>query len=379
MPFCRLALFAGMFLGLRVHPDPKIHLCSRVNGGPWEEVSCRDLTQRDRCVLSVLMELETSSSTSDYYVFGEPEDDQGTVTVGRKTVQTKPWPGKRPTIEWFKVEPIMKHRFKGPDPTVPWFRWYANAHVPGSPKAYKWMGLDPIQYVEHRIPGTINRATILADAHPTLLLHDLYDGLGVMRYAVQVTIFGKPSKSPSIKCVNDYGIKDDLFKLVVRRDDSYLGYATSYFNVPGVFGSVKRQSDQLTGVDCADLVVGAYRRWKNSDYPYTNVNGLVNQLKHVTDVLYLTKEGELREDNAMKREAKVKWKAGLIMVFDYKDTTPRSYVHVALLYEDDGDGFVGGKDTLLHAGPKEAHLSRLGDACFAGNGGNRVMLLTWSP
>jgi len=205
-------------------------------------------------------------------------------------------------------------------------------------------------------------------------LADINNGLGVMRFSVEVIIEGKKYSTPGIKSTDHLGIKNDVFKLVVREDDSYLGHIKSFFNVPGVFGSTPPQVDSYTGVDCADLVVGGYKKWKKKDVKYTNVNGLVKNMKNVCGTLYVTQDNKFYLDEKLTKLTEQKFEPGLIVTIDYPGTRKNYYDHVVVLSEDNGNGIVDIDDKILHCGPMELVESTLGSQISSVT---RLKLLRW--
>lgn len=159
-------------------------------------------------------------------------------------------------IKWFKVEPYMiHHKLKGNDSECLWFNWYTNAHVPECEKSPKWIGYDILEYQENELKEYRNKWSISADAHPFNKEHDINDGLGVMRYKVEVSYDSQKLASPGVESIKHYGISEKVHLVNFRTDDTYLGWLTSYFNVPGIFGSTERQVESYIGIDCADLVL----------------------------------------------------------------------------------------------------------------------------
>ena len=75
------------------------------------------------------------------------------------------------------------------------------------------------------------------------------------------------------------GLPPQVFRVSVRKYGGFLGYLTSFFNVPGVFGSIPYQSNNYIGSDCCDVLTAAYGKWKGKvitkDY---NVDMLVSRL-----------------------------------------------------------------------------------------------------
>ncbi|MBI3297325.1 MAG: N-acetylmuramoyl-L-alanine amidase [Elusimicrobia bacterium] len=134
-------------------------------------------------------------------------------------------------------------------------------------------------------------------------------------------------------------------RVSVRGGPGFLGHLSSFFNVPGLFGSVPLQSNNYLGSDCADTLVAARGKWlgRESDRNY-NVAALVTELPRVA-------EFDLAGGTFSKR---VEWGRpvlpGDFVAVRYKGA--RSYQHVGALTGDtDGDGVLSGEDTTYQAGP----------------------------
>lgn len=367
---------ATMFLAATTEAGApwRVRILARVGEGLPQNSPAVDITKNQNCTLAVLLE-ESAPSGAKHYYAAEP----GTALVSGRKIEVARWDRPEPlTIQWFKVEPLMMHPTgKGADPTVPDFLWYTNAYCPSSPRKQAWIGFDRIEYRNNPLPAGTNKWSIPADAHPTDRRYDLNGGLGVMRYHVEVTLGGKTWKTSGAESTEELGIREDVFRLTVRRDDSYVGCATSFFNVPGVFGSVGKQVDHYQGVDCADLVIGVYRKWKKADLEYTNVNGLLKCMKSASGVLYLADDGSLGEDKALSRPCGVKFREGLAVIFDYPGTVEGHYDHVAILCKDNGNGVVDGNDIILQCGPMEPRLDYLKSQGCPKTDPTRLRLLAW--
>lgn len=354
-----------------------VSILSSVNNEPPQRIPCVSFRQTDHCQISVLIEEKLPDGSSVLY-----SETECSLKLNEEWVEIRKW-DQRPlpqppwTIDWFKVEPLMLHEKAGRDPSEPESRGYTNAYSSRTGLNRRWIGYDKIEYVENRLPKFSNHWSIPADAHPTDPQYDINDGLGVMRYTVKVTVDEKTVATPGKGSVDPYGITDDVFKILIRRDDSYLGYVTSFFNIPGVFGSVPIQVNRRVGIDCADLVVSSWRRWQNKEIRYTCVNGLVNNLQHVTAVLYMSQNGMIYEDPKQETIARVPYQDGLVVCFDYPNSVVDSYDHVALLYADDGNGFVDGCDSILHCGPNEPNVVNLVNRALDPDLPTRLMILTW--
>lgn len=301
-------------------------------------------------------------------------------------------------INWYKVEPYMKHNvLKSNEPEFPGFEYYANAHLPFCSKNRGWIGYDTIEYKETELSEFRNKWSMIADAHPTDKEYDINDGLGVMRYKVKIVHTDKNGKkqvlsTPGKESTDYCGITQKVHRINFRKDDSYLGWLSSYFNVPGVFGSVDKQVSEYRGIDCADLVVAGYNRYSNKNISYTNVKGLISLLKKVIDSVYLYPDGQIlnsiRENvaNPVKIEFGKNIQLGDIIFFDYpaegSDNPYGYWDHVGIIYRDSGEddkanGILDKYDSILHAGFAEPHLSPLNDSGFVADSPTKIMIMRW--
>jgi len=150
-------------------------------------------------------------------------------------------------------------------------------------------------------------------------------------------------------------------RVSVRDGPGYLGWLSSYLNVPGVFGSVTAQANGYLGVDCADAVTAAWGKWTGRELKENlNVAALVTKLPHVA-------EFDWGEGGASHE---VRWgkdvRPGDFVAVRYAGA--RAYQHVgALVSDEDGDGLLTTADRVLHAGPMPLAYSKLGSGSFQGH------------
>jgi hypothetical protein len=206
-----------------------------------------------------------------------------------------------------------------------------------------------------------------------------------MRYKVELRAGARTLASPGAEAVDGFGIQDRVHRVSVRRDDSTIGWLTSFFLVPEVFGSAgpgaNHQTERRVGADCADVLVGARRAQGFRNVAYTNVLGLPRYATPVAALAELDAEGRVV---AGTRPAGVR--AGDIVRIDYAGEyaglTARSWDHVALLYEDrsdpDGpahgaaDGLLDRFDLVVHMGHPRLVVEPLGEQLPA-----KVDVLRW--
>lgn len=289
-------------------------------------------------------------------------------------------PGHDAKIRWYKVEPLMYHvDGRGHDPANPDFLWYANAGAPGGRTDRKPLPPDTITYRKNLWKSGVNLWSIEADARPTDKEYDRNNGLGTMHFAAELELDGKIYATPALTATKpNTPYPPRLAQLTVQRDKSYLGAVTSFFNVPGVFGSYERQVELRWGVDCADLVVGARRSYTGKSIPFTNVTGLRYEfvrrgyLELVAEDLWLNVEGRIfkgysRQSGQLTGEMAPLVRGGDVIVFNYSpDATRRSWDHTGVLDRPGGEPprALSGKDLIIHAGPAEAQVDPLASEKF---------------
>lgn len=142
-----------------------------------------------------------------------------------------------PQIAWRRIEPLMEHTHTtSPNTSV---TVYANAVVFG-PKHGTWIGYDRLEYVE----------TPLRDGGPSLVVEDArpsasitmperpgdFARLGVMHVGATITLAGASASTPGLDR-RDRQLEAAAFRYTFRTRDDFLGWLTTFFNVPYLFGS----------------------------------------------------------------------------------------------------------------------------------------------
>jgi hypothetical protein len=289
------------------------------------------------------------------------------LVVGRRRVaaaQRRPWSAlSGAKLRWSMVEP---HAWRQP----------GVAARNGSPTAFhsnvstarhdfgRWLGYDEITYFETPAGAWSGEAAAhrrSASARPTRPADDLFGGLGTMRYKLEVRLGDRVLATPGAEAVDRAGILPSVHRVSIRSDDTYVGWLTSYFLVPEVFGSAgsgrNHQTERYTGADCADVLTGALRRQGHRAIWYGNVAGLPRHAAVVAGPVDLDGAGVPAEPVTGVRE-------GDLIRIDYggllSGHTPRSWDHVAVLFEDrsdpagpargGADGRVDGFDLVVHMG-----------------------------
>src|SRR5207248_5622132 len=106
-------------------------------------------------------------------------------------------------------------------------------------------------------------------------------GLGVMHLAATVHLGDSALATAGADDAPDGTLAARVFRYSFRSGDDFLGWLTSYFNVPYLFGSAgkgaRAQAERYVGADCADVLVAALRH-VGSRLEYTSVAELVDSL-----------------------------------------------------------------------------------------------------
>ncbi len=276
---------------------------------------------------------------------------------------------------------------KIPNGKVRWFRirpdtspMYKNANHPWEKNPYKWVGLAKIKYHRIELVGLRGRWEIrpfdppdsahrrVANRAPAGLITRVpgegrpdVQSVGSFWFQVEVEDSGTSVRSYGIEDNDKRGLNPKVFRVSRRDGKGYLGFLTSFFNVPGLFGSIPYQSHNYIGVDCADVLVAAYCKWKNTRIKKDQcVAGLVKGLLKVL-------ESDLRDGNPERR---IRWgtdvRAGYLLAVRYVGA--KSYQHIGALAEDaNSNGLLDAEDLVLHAGPSPLHYTRFKTGKFDGH------------
>ncbi len=188
-----------------------------------------------------------------------------------------------------------------------------------------------------------------------------FPDVGSFWFQVEVECEGRIERSPGIGESDHRGLSPGVLRVSVRESDDFIGYVTSYLNVPGLYGSTNYQSENYIGVDCADVLVAAHRRVRGQSTSRNyNVSHLVDLLTHVA-------EFDLRGGAP---SVTLEWGAdirpGDLLAVRY--TRKRQYGHIGALYSDvNRNGRLDRNDMMLHAGPAPLHYSPLKCGAFDGH------------
>lgn len=262
------------------------------------------------------------------------------------------------SVRWVRVEPRLVHTSTpAPNPGIASF---SNAVLTG-PRHGAWLGYDVLEYDSLPLAPSasiaIEGATArVSAAHPTAREHDLHGGAGSIWLAAIVTLAdGTVLATPDGASVDRFGLSRSVMRVSFRTGDDYLGWLSTYFNVPNVFGSSggrgEHQTDRYVGADCADVLVGG-RRAMGERFAYASVAGIDTFARPVADAL------EQREDGS--ESVALRWGTdilpGDLVTIGYANPgddaiLPRAWDHIGTLVRDaDGDGLLSAGDVLRHMG-----------------------------
>ncbi|MHC4105749.1 MAG: hypothetical protein ACYSR9_12475 [Planctomycetota bacterium] len=270
-------------------------------------------------------------------------------------------------IRWYQIVPDIS-------------KIYKNANFPWEKDPYKWIGLAKIDYhrkelTKFRDIWQINPFDDENDSEirgkESSSYHSSQDkaansrfyhkDVGSFWFQAEIAQEGKIYRSPGIEDSDERGLSPKVFRVSIRDGNGYIGYLTSFFNVPGLFGSITYQSSNYIGTDCADVLMAAYGKWKNK--PITknyNVAMLVSQWRHVEefDILQGTPDKQLKWGRNIN--------PGDFIAVRYSGS--KQYQHIGALFEDaNKDGLLDGGDIAIHAGPVPLHCSYIREGNFDGH------------
>jgi hypothetical protein len=273
----------------------------------------------------------------------------------RVRLRVKAEPGDE--IRWYQIVPDAETMYK-------------NANHPWERDPYRWVGLAKIRYDREELRSFKNRSEIEIFPDRKWTPHYLGElvrspyyrrDLGSFWFQVEIRRGERVLRSPGIEKRDRYGLPRETTRVSVRDGPGFLGWVSSFFNVPALFGSIKLQSRHYLGADCADTLVSAHAQWTGTP-PEKNFNvAMLTRLYDRVSEFDLT-DGVLSEN--------LRWNngvhAGDLVAVRYHGA--RSYQHIGALHSDaDGDGFLSANDLVLHAGPMPLAYAKLGGGAFDGH------------
>jgi hypothetical protein len=269
-------------------------------------------------------------------------------------------------IRWFQIIPDTS-------------KIYKNANFPWEQNPYQWVGFTKIDYykkelVQFRGHWEIkpldkegkefrNRESSFSvgPLNQALDSRFYHEGVGSFWFQVEIEKEGIIYRSAGIEDSDHRGLSPRVFRISIRDGQGYLGYLTSFFNVPGLFGSVTYQSNNYIGVDCADVLMAAYGKYKREPIKKNyNVAMLVSQFPKVAEFEF--SEGGTNKELRWGRDIH----PGDFIAVRYGGR--RQYQHIGAFFADANNNKVlDGGDLVIHAGPQPLHYSYLRDGNFDGH------------
>jgi hypothetical protein len=259
-------------------------------------------------------------------------------------------------IRWLRVVPHMQHR--DTPPPNDGIAQYSNSVLFG-PDHGRWIGLDAVEYESVPLEAS-ERVSIDGSEAVVRGSPNRRDGAGTLWLAADVTMpDGTVLRTPDHDDVDRLGLAPSVMRVSFRASDDFVGWLSTYFGVPNIFGSTRGQSERYVGADCADVLVGARRASGDRSLQYTSVTGIGRYAEAVTPALRMGADGAIVEDTDEAPPTVLRWgrdvEPGDLFAIDYADPDsrlPRAWDHIGALGRDaDGDGVLSAGDTLRHMAP----------------------------
>jgi hypothetical protein len=257
------------------------------------------------------------------------------------------------SIKWYQIIPNTS-------------KFYKNANHPWEKNPYQWCDYGKIDYNRVEIKAFENKreveltSKILEENRPKN--NKYYNSkLGSFWFEVEVVLKnGKVVKTKGIKNVERKGLSPKVFRVSYMASDDYIGYLTTFFNVPGIFGSMPYQSRNYIGVDCADVLVATSKVMnKQKNTKNYNVVMLVDKFK--TKI----KTKIVRGIPIKKLTWGKEFQKGDFIAVKYRENG--RYAHIGMLYADENkNGILDKEDSIINAGPNALHLVKLSKGAFDG-------------
>lgn len=228
----------------------------------------------------------------------------------------------------------------------------------------------------------VERAVPTSDRNAT-------QGAGSNWFAAEVTLpDGTIIRTPRGDDVDRYGLEPAVMRVSFQTGDDYLGWLSTYFNVPSLFGSAgpsddRHQADRYVGADCPDVLVGALRASGQRSAGYTSVSGLRRLADAATEPLRLDLDGLRTLDG---EPVDIVWnrdiRTGDLIAINYENDPsnqlPRRRDHIGALARDVGP--LGLPNGVLDSDDVMRHMSSMGlrDEPLWTQGSIRVRVWRWS-
>ena len=260
-------------------------------------------------------------------------------------------------VRWLRVRPHMQH-VDTPPPNEG-VAQYSNSVLFG-PRHGRWLGYDTIEYESVPLEGP--RIELAAARARITGSPDRADGAGTLWVAAEVALpDGTVARTPDADDTDRLGLEPAVARLTFRTGDDFLGWLSTYFGVPNVFGSTGPQADRYLGADCADVLVGARRASGDRRIRYASVSGIGRYARAVTPSLTLHPDGSITGEDGQPVE--LRWgddvEPGDLLAIDFVragERLPRAWDHIGALVGDGSpdrpaDGLFDAHDRLRHMVP----------------------------
>ncbi|MHC4336404.1 MAG: hypothetical protein ACYSTG_00425 [Planctomycetota bacterium] len=306
--------------------------------------------------------------------------------VIQSRINNRPWM-KKTAIYPIKGQKVALRVDEIPGANIRWFqiipdtsKIYKNANFPWEQHPYQWVGFAKIDYHKKELirfrghweiePFDSEGVSEVQDRESSSFgsvenmgmdSRYYHKDIGSFWFLVEIENEGTIYWSVGIEDSDHRGLSPQVFRVSIRDGEGYLGYLTSFFNVPGLFGSVTYQSNNYIGVDCADVLMAAYGKWKHKPIEKNyNVAMLVSQFPKVAEFEFL--EGRTNKELKWGRDIH----PGYFIAVRYRGS--RQYQHIGALFADaNKNGVLDGGDLVIHAGPAPLLCSHLRDGNFNGH------------
>ncbi len=269
-------------------------------------------------------------------------------------LKVRPVPGA--TVRWFQIVPNVDKR-------------YHNAGWPWDPDAYRWLGWAKIEYRVSEITPWRNKTVVTVfDGQRAVTRWPYGPGpkywhrdQGSFWFQAEISRQGRVlARSAGIGDNDKRGLSPRVLRVTVRRGPGLIGFVSGFFNVPAVFGATPYQSRNYIGLDCAEVIMAAYRQLRG------------RRLRRDYNVQMLTRLFPVisRFDlEAGRPDRRVAWgrdvRPGDLIAVRYQGA--RFFQHVGLLATDrNRNGRLDPDDLVLHLGPDPLAFSPLSDGAFDG-------------
>jgi hypothetical protein len=251
-------------------------------------------------------------------------------------------------ISWYQIIPDLRP-------------YYQNANFPYEKNPYAWTGFAKIAYLREELVALRGKWRITPAFHCASFNSPYFhDTIGSFWMQAVVETDGGKRTSYGIEDNDARGLSPKVFRVSIRESDDYIGYITSFYNVPGLFGSTPYQCDNYIGADCADVLMAAYAKWKKTvstkDY----------------NVAMVVKASAARAECVIDSgvpDTIVRWgsqvRQGDLIAVRYEGG--KQFQHIGALYQDANvNGVMDADDLVLQAGPFPLCLTPLSVGSFDG-------------